>query len=223
MATRAFATDWKAVLTVLLYCAAADLHRRHRSAFPRQQGAALEHRLADRRRGSRPVPAGREQAGQGQALAPVTGAERDLRQHVCGGDADLGRGRVQQRLIGLDVRPLLHEVRGQRDRQVRPARSAPPGRWSARCSRPAARRGRRRPGCAAQQLLLQRRQGRHAAARLACCDSTSAWLTPPSVEAVLRDVHCLPVQPDDVLRGGDLRLERCLGQRATTRLAVRLR
>src|SRR5258708_4691548 len=86
-----------------------------RSAPTREGGAPLEDRLCD----SCGDPPGEYRWIDSLCrIPPQPAADRELRQHIRGGHADLRARHVQERLVLADVRSLLDELRRQTQRQV---------------------------------------------------------------------------------------------------------
>ena len=169
---------------------------------------AIEDRLGDAEPDAPHARARHEQRAEAARGEAQRAGDGELRHLVGDGDADVGAGRMQLRLGGAHVGPLLDQLRGQAQRQV--LRQFQLGEIEAL----AAILVRRAADQAHQlvallgELLLQRRQrraglgqrrflGQHVGAR----GAAQVELAAHHAERVLEDA-------DDVLGGVDLRLQR---------------
>ena len=187
-----------------------DIQRGDGGAAAGVQRAALKQRLGQAAGDAPDDAGGGEQVCEAAGIAAVAAGQRNLRQHVGRGDADIGRGGMQQCGVRADIWPLLNQARWQRDWQVVRQRQAVQverrsgvlvrttaevdGKLVALLLQLLAQAGQSGSLRIQERLLLQHVDLGHAA----------------ELEALTGDADCLRVGFDNVVGGVDLRLQRRL-------------
>ena len=155
------ATFWNADSTVCLYCETVASYVSYRRAALREQGAAMKHRLRQRRADAPDRARARERHRPAKAALAHRRAQRQARKHLRRRDADVGRRGFQGGIGGLNVGARAQQFRRHHDGHLlrhmqiarvrdrpapRPAcgRAAPPTRGASSshcCFRPGKLRG----------------------------------------------------------------------------------
>ena len=155
----------------------------------------------------KPVP-GPNTWPMASAVLPALAVSVDVGQAVGDGDADLGAGVVHVLLRLQHVRPLLDHLGGQADRHVAGQGEAGQLEFLLRRLRGILPRQHRQLVVQLRLLLDQRGQGGDGLRQLRFLRGKIDAAGIALGELVLEDLHHLGVGVDQLVRGGDLRLDR---------------